>query len=204
MKSLAFVFTCLVGVSALAQQFRQDDDIRLLAQQVNMLVQNNLRALPGEHRQYVRESLQGIIQSFAMNGVNVNVGGSLGPLPPPPPPVYQQRQLFCDSSNNVLNDLVTGRIVYDFNSSADCNTAKEQIKRGEPFCDSSDNTLHSAESRLIYDFNSSADCNEARMAVYQGRGFCDSSDNTLHRANGALVYDFNSSADCKNALREMQ
>lgn len=205
MKSLALIFACLVSVSASAQQGRHDDDIRMLAQQVNMLVQNNLRALPGEHRQYVRESLQGILQSFAMNGVNINVGGSLGPLPPPPPPVYQQpRQLICDSSNNVLMDLTSGRMVHDFASAYDCTTAKEQVQRGEAFCDSSDNKLYSAGSRMIYDFASSYDCQTSRESVNRGRGFCDSSNNTLHRADGSLVYDFASQYDCQNALSEMR
>lgn len=205
MKSMSFVFVCLFGLSAFAQHRSQGGDARRMAEQVDILVQQSLHRLPLDHQQYVRESLRGIIQSFVMNGVDVNVGGGQWGNPPPPPPPYQPaRQLFCDSSGNTLNDLLSGRLIYDFSNIQDCNTAKSQVLRGEPFCDSSGNTLHSPEARLIYDFSNIQDCQSAREAVLRGRGFCDSSGNTLHRADGTLVYDFSNPQDCQNALREMR
>lgn len=208
MKSLSFVFVCLFGLSAFAQQRPHAGDIQTMAQQVDTLVQQSIYSLPVEHQRYVRESLRGIIQSFAMNGVNANVGGGWQNPPPPPYPPVQSRNLICDTNGNILVDLTggTSSIVHDFGSADDCNKAKRFVAQGQPYCDfAGGNILFRASGGIIHDFGSAQDCEAARESVSYGRGFCDlAGGNILYSADGRIVYDFSSAADCQAALRDQR
>lgn len=205
MKSLLVICLCFLGVSAQAQQ---RDGITLdMAQQVKFLVQNHLQSLPPQSRQYVTESLGNVIQAFAMNGINVRPGSGHRPPPLPPPlypgPAYPPANLICDSSDNTLHDLnASGRLIHDFAARDNCLEAKDYAASGQPFCDYSYNTLHTAEGRLVHDFRNREDCQTAREAILHGGNFCDSSDNTFHDSTGRLIYDFSNADDCQAALTQ--
>lgn len=189
MKAISVLLVSLIAVSAQAQE-----SVRDLAYDVNVLVQENIDALPQRDRQEVRYSLRQIEQTFAKNGFRAGGGYHR------PPPA---KNLICDSSNNTLRDLGdNGRLIHDFGDSASCAEAKGYVIRGEPYCDFTDNKLFTSRGKLIHDFGDSPSCKQAREAVIRGGNFCDFTDNTLRDSYGKLIYDFGSSEDCQKGLNQ--
>lgn len=164
--------------------FAQAESLDQLAQEVKQLINANGDLLDSNDQIQVRKNLRQIINVFKMNGHGPTGNGSY----------------ICDSNNNQLINIDTGRMIHDFSDTNACREALNNVKAGKFFCDYSDNRLYSTAGSMVHDFSDSTNCRDAVASVAKVRKFCDYSDNTLRKSDGSLIYDFSSREDCTKNL----
>lgn len=176
--STALVLACSLSVYA------QADSLEKLAQDVKQLVAQNAGSLDSDDQIQVRKNLRQIIQVFKLNGYEV--GGSAS--------------YTCESNNNQLIDLDSGRMIHDFTSFEACREALANVKVGKTFCDFDNNTLYQISGKLIHDFSEGQNCRDAIASIARVNKYCDYENNTLRKADGTLIYDFSSRDECTSNL----
>ena len=174
----------LLMLSISFSAFSQTNTLEETSQEVNQLISLHADKLNNDDQILVRKNLRQIINVFKVNGYGVPTGGSF----------------ICDSNNNQLINLESGKLVFDFSNFENCQEALRNVKIGKSFCDYTDNTLRQASGVFVFDFSDGVNCKEAIESIYRVNKFCDYTDNTLRRFDGSLLYDFSSKEECLKGL----
>ena len=174
----------LLMLSISFSAFSQTNTLEETSQEVNQLISLHGDKLNNDDQILVRKNLRQIINVFKVNGYGVPAGGSF----------------ICDSNNNQLINLESGKLVFDFSNFENCQEALRNVKIGKSFCDYTDNTLRQASGVFVFDFSDGVNCKEAIESIYRVNKFCDYTDNTLRRFDGSLLYDFSSKEECLKGL----
>jgi hypothetical protein len=174
----------LILLSLSLTAYSQNNSLEDISQEVNQLIRAHGDKLDENDQLLVRKNLRHIINVFKTNGHGIPTGGSY----------------ICDSNNNQLISMDSGKVIYDFSSMDHCQEALTNVKIGKGFCDYNDNTLRLSDGKFVYDFSDSVNCKEAVESVYTVKKFCDYNDNTLRKSDGTLVYDFSSKEECLKGL----
>ena len=173
---------CMLSISIPA--LSQTNSLEEISQEVNQLISIHGEKLNNDDKLLVRKNLRQVINVFKVNGYGVPTGGSF----------------ICDSNNNQLINLESGKLIFDFSNLENCQEALRNVKMGKSFCDYTDNTLRQASGVFVFDFSDGVNCKEAIESIYKVKKFCDYTDNTLRKFDGSLLYDFSSKEECLKGL----
>ena len=174
----------LLMLSISFSAFSQTNTLEETSQEVNQLISLHADKLNNDDQILVRKNLRQIINVFKVNGYGVPTSGSF----------------ICDSNNNQLINVESGKLIFDFSNYENCQEALRNVKIGKSFCDYTDNTLRQPSGVFVFDFSDGVNCKEAIESIYTVKKFCDYTDNTLRKFDGSLLYDFSSKEECLKGL----